>query len=81
MHFAPGVLNGNSLQAEFLNDINMSSIITLNTPQNLTNNLIFSKIYLEGQITSKGPINEIDLQQEFNNTLLVSAIFKFLLLE
>ncbi|XP_050332052.1 uncharacterized protein LOC126760454 isoform X1 [Bactrocera neohumeralis] len=68
--FAPGSLNGNSFYASFLNDIDLSQIVTLHTAQNLTGNITFSELNLNGQIHVKGAINGVDLQKEYENTLM-----------
>nr|XP_014087133.2 uncharacterized protein LOC106615441 isoform X2 [Bactrocera oleae] len=68
--FAPGSLNGNSFYASYLNDIDLSQVVTLHTAQNLTGNITFSELNLNGQIHVKGTINGVDLQKEYENTLM-----------
>ncbi|XP_012156935.1 uncharacterized protein LOC101452473 [Ceratitis capitata] len=68
--FAPGSLDGNSLYASYLNDIDLSQVVTLHTRQNLTGNLTFSELKLNGQIYVQGLVNGVDLQTEYSNTFM-----------
>ncbi|XP_011186501.2 uncharacterized protein LOC105214650 isoform X2 [Zeugodacus cucurbitae] len=68
--FAPGSLNGNNFYASYLNDIDLSQVVTLHTAQNLTGNITFSELNLNGQIHVRGAINDVDLQKEYENTLM-----------
>ncbi|XP_036342256.1 LOW QUALITY PROTEIN: uncharacterized protein LOC118751532 [Rhagoletis pomonella] len=68
--FAPCSLNGNSFYASYLNDIDLSQVITLHTAQNLTGNITFSELHLDGQIHVQGAVNGVDLEKEYANTLM-----------
>lgn len=53
----------------------MSRIITLNTPQYFNETVKMSQVCLNGFITSKSWINQVDFEKEFNNTLMVNFSF------
>ncbi|XP_058978513.1 uncharacterized protein LOC101887895 [Musca domestica] len=72
LHFAPGSLDGNSLNVAFINHLDLSRIITLNTPQIFNESLQFSELYLhDGFIEVNGSVNGLDLEEEYNNTLMI----------
>ncbi|XP_073829692.1 female sterile (1) Nasrat [Musca autumnalis] len=72
LHFAPVALDGNSLNVAYINHLDLSRIITLNTPQIFNESLQFSEVYLQdGFIEVNGSVNGIDLEEEYNNTLMV----------
>ncbi|XP_054727572.1 uncharacterized protein LOC129237126 [Anastrepha obliqua] len=68
--FAPGSLNDNSFYASYLNEIDLSKIVTLHTAQNLSGNITFSELHLNGQIQVQGLVNNVDLLNEYANTLM-----------
>uniref|UniRef100_A0A1I8PQ83 VWFD domain-containing protein n=1 Tax=Stomoxys calcitrans TaxID=35570 RepID=A0A1I8PQ83_STOCA len=71
LQFSPGALDGNSLKAHFINNLNLSRIVTLNTPQEFEETVQFSDVYLQGSIQVNGSVNDLDLQEEYNNTLMI----------
>ncbi|XP_061391629.1 uncharacterized protein LOC133327068, partial [Musca vetustissima] len=72
LHFAPGSLDGNSLNVAFINNLDLSRVITLNTPQIFNESLQFSELYLQdGFIEVNGSVNGLDLEEEYNNTLMI----------
>lgn len=79
MHFVAGSLDGNSLTVKFIQDIDMSRVLTLYTNQSFNDSIKFSNVQLQGSIDVKGHVNGMDLLKEFNNTLMVreSKLKKF----
>ncbi|KAM7350201.1 female sterile (1) Nasrat [Cochliomyia hominivorax] len=73
LQFAEGSLDDNSLLVHYLKDIDLTKVLTLNTPQNFSESIKFSEVFLKGFISSKGPVNNKSLQEEFNNTLMTSG--------
>lgn len=73
MQFSEGSLDGNSLRVSFIENKDLSRIITLNTPQTFNDSITFSDVYLNGVINCKGLVNNKSLEKEFNNTLMVST--------
>lgn len=71
--FALGSLDGNSLEVEQLNGVDMSSVVTLHTEQVLVENLTAEEVLLEGQILVGGRVNGRNLSEEYANTLMVSC--------
>ncbi|XP_065365720.1 uncharacterized protein fs(1)N [Calliphora vicina] len=70
LQFAAGSLDGNSLSVHFIKDIDLTRIITLNTPQSFNESVQFSDVILNGVISTKGLVNKVNLEEEFNNTLM-----------
>ncbi|XP_067637390.1 uncharacterized protein fs(1)N isoform X2 [Eurosta solidaginis] len=68
--FASRTLDGNSFFVNRLNDIDLSEIVTLYTAQNLTGNVSFSELHLDGEIRVNGSVNDVDLKKEYENTLM-----------
>lgn len=68
--FAPGTLDDKSLYTIFLNGFNMDFVVTLHTSQNLSNNVVFTNLYLGRSIKINERVNNIDLKKEMRNTFL-----------
>ncbi|XP_055910742.1 uncharacterized protein LOC129945108 [Eupeodes corollae] len=73
LKFAPGALDDNSLHSVSLNGIDLDFVVTLNTPQNLSSQVVFSDLHLDVSINTGGLVNGIDLKQEMKNTLMKSG--------
>ncbi|KNC34097.1 hypothetical protein FF38_06460 [Lucilia cuprina] len=73
LQFASGSLDGNTFSVHYLKDIDLSRVITLNTPQIFNESVYFSEVFLSGFIYTKGQVNKVDLEEEFNNTLMTSG--------
>ncbi|KAH8394481.1 hypothetical protein KR222_011636 [Zaprionus bogoriensis] len=73
--FASGALDKNTLQVAQLNHLNLSHIVTLHTPQNLSFPLLARELHLkdQGQVQLEGPVNGRNLSEEYANTLLTHA--------
>ncbi|TMW54157.1 hypothetical protein DOY81_000741 [Sarcophaga bullata] len=70
LQFTAGSIDGNSLTVKFMQDIDMSRVLTIHTKQSFNETVKFSNVYLQGFIETKGQINGKDLMQEYNNTLM-----------
>lgn len=59
---------------EQLNHLNLSRVVTLHTPQNLSFPLLAKELYLhDGYVQVQGLVNGRNLSEEYANTLFVST--------
>ncbi|EDX00884.1 uncharacterized protein LOC6523903 [Drosophila yakuba] len=70
--FARGSLDGNFLEAEELNQVNLSLVVTRFTEQHLSDPLEADDLLLDGQLMVRGNVNGQNLSQEYANTLMIN---------
>lgn len=59
---------------EQLNHLNLSRVVTLHTPQNLSFPLLAKELHLnDGHVQVQGLVNGRNLSEEYANTLFVST--------
>jgi len=75
--FAKGSLDGNSLEVEKLNQVDLSRIVTRHTEQHLSDPLQAEDLILDGQLVVRGKVNGQNLSEEYANTLMVRRIVQF----
>ncbi|XP_016948778.1 uncharacterized protein LOC108023667 [Drosophila biarmipes] len=68
--FAKGSLDGNSLEVEKLNQVDLSMVVTLHTEQHLSVPLHAEDLLLDGQMVVRGKVNGQNLSEEYANTLM-----------
>ncbi|ALC48276.1 fs-1-N [Drosophila busckii] len=75
LSFAAGSLDYNALEVSQLNHLNLSNLITLHTPQELSMPLLAKELHLTGgQVVFTGLVNEqYNLTEEYANTLLTES--------
>ncbi|XP_016998578.2 uncharacterized protein fs(1)N [Drosophila takahashii] len=71
MTFAKGSLDGNELQVEELNQVNLSRVVTRYTEQHLSDPLQADELLLDGQLVVHGRVNGHNLTEEYANTLMI----------
>lgn len=73
--FSKGSLDGNQLEVEHLNDLDLSQVVTLHTEQELTEPLDVGEVLLkDGQLTVRGSVNGRNLSEDYDNTLMVRLV-------
>ncbi|KAH8273432.1 hypothetical protein KR018_000117 [Drosophila ironensis] len=73
--FAPGSLDGNHLEVELLNGLNLSQVVTTNKEQWLSEPLKAEELFLDnGNLEVRGLVNGRNLSEEFANTLMTSGV-------
>ncbi|EDW00449.1 uncharacterized protein LOC6565407 [Drosophila grimshawi] len=74
VRFAKGALDTNALHVGQLNGLNLSRVVTLHTPQNLSFPFVAQELHLDdGQVQLHGLVNGHNLTEEYANTLLINA--------
>ncbi|XP_017096211.2 uncharacterized protein fs(1)N [Drosophila bipectinata] len=69
--FSQGSLDGNHLEVEQLNDLDLSQVVTLHTEQELTGPLIADEVLLkDGLLSVQGTVNGRNLSEDYDNTLM-----------
>nr|XP_016937233.1 uncharacterized protein LOC108015338 [Drosophila suzukii] len=72
--FAKGSLDGNSLEVEKLNQVDLSRIVTRHTEQHLSDPLQAEDLILDGQLVVRGKVNGQNLSEEYANTLMTNPL-------
>ncbi|KAH8366688.1 hypothetical protein KR084_011853 [Drosophila pseudotakahashii] len=70
--FAKGSLDGNELEVEELNQVNLSRVVTRYTEQHLSDPLRADELLLDGQLVVHGKVNGHNLTEEYANTLMIN---------
>ncbi|XP_017054967.1 uncharacterized protein LOC108097278 [Drosophila ficusphila] len=74
MKFAQGSLDGNSLEVEQLNQVNLSRVVTLHTEQHLSEPLTADELFLDGHLMVRGSVDGRNLSEEYSNTLMTNPL-------
>lgn len=73
--FPPGTFEATNIYTQYINDLPVSEILTLNTPQNFSRPVQFSDVYSTTTIVANGLVSGYDLRKERENTLMVSLFW------
>ncbi|XP_030379512.1 uncharacterized protein LOC115627819 [Scaptodrosophila lebanonensis] len=69
--FAPGSLDNNALNVRRVNGLDLACVVTLHTEQKLNVPLLLlEELYVDGHINVRGLVNELNLSEEYANTLM-----------
>ncbi|XP_033171872.1 uncharacterized protein LOC117148548 [Drosophila mauritiana] len=72
--FAKGSLDGNFLEVEELNQVNLSLVVSRFTEQQLSDPLQADDLLLDGQLVVRGTVNGYNLPEEYTNTLMINPL-------
>lgn len=70
--FPDGTFQGTNIYTQYINDMPVDEILTLNTPQNFSRPVQFGEVYSSMPFVTNGLVSGYDLQRERDNTLMVS---------
>lgn len=70
--FPPGTFEGTNIYTQYINDLPVDEILTLNTPQNFSRPVQFGDVYSSMPMVTNGLVSGYDLKQERDNMLMVS---------
>ncbi|XP_016976896.1 uncharacterized protein LOC108042915 isoform X2 [Drosophila rhopaloa] len=74
--FSQGSLDGNSLNLEELNHVDMSQVVTRHTEQHLNDPISAQDLFLDGKLVVWGRVNNRNLSEEYANTLMINPHMK-----
>lgn len=73
--------SSSDLKLSRINAVDLSKVITLHTPQNIPVNVMIEAAVIQHNLNVDGLVNGKNLQEEYDNTLMVSSVRNYAALE